>query len=253
MQNDAEKEAALNDILFEAYNRSLGQGFDGTFEFYKKVHAGGLREIMGLKKDSAVEKELTEEEKSEKIFSAYNESVVAGYKGDFNSWKEKYPNIVSFVSRPVKIAEEKVKPKATIQYKTNWDEVQASGFKGTMEDFRKQFPQITLTIPKAPLTEDEKFEEESKKIYEGLKKNNPDSTITLETVKETLKKEKQEDPDSALRRKAISNVSLSISGSGSVPSQPLREKMIQEELEYLKKQKRLNWQAYERLLSGDEK
>lgn len=92
-----EKEAAINDILWESFNRAEQQGFDGDFAFYKKLHAPGLREIMGLEPDSAVEKKLTEEQKREKIFSAYSESTRAGFKGDFSEWKEKYPNIVEFV------------------------------------------------------------------------------------------------------------------------------------------------------------
>jgi len=137
------------------------------------------------------------------LIRVYQESLEAGFRGSFHSWKEKYPKIVTEVlSR------------------------------------------------KSALTRDEKIQSEAKRIFEGLKAKNPNSSTTLESVVQMLEAEAEKKGSKTLRQRAINRVVNSICGAGTSVSQGKLEKMIESEYRSLKEEiKKKNQAIFLKILS----
>lgn len=252
----ADKEKAMYELLQASYGRALDGGFHADFDFYCELHENGLRKVMHLPtKDFNSEKKLTEEAVSARVLSFYQESVQGGFKGDLAKWKEKFPQIVEMASEPVEKIVEKKEPEKPFKAKISWSEAQASGFTGTIAEYRKAYPDIELILP-APrqkrIDENETFEERCQRVFETLKRDNPDSNTTLEDVKRVFVDDEAPKKERKIRELAIARVNKSIQGSGSAPSQEMWKKWVEEEIVAIKEareeRKRKNWQAYKRLL-----
>lgn len=254
-ENIADKEQAMYELLQASYGRALEGGFHADFDFYCELHENGLRKVMHLPmKDFNSEKKLTEEAVSARVLSFYQEAVQGGFKGDLAEWKEKFPQIVEMASEPVEKIVEKKEPEKPFKAKISWSEAQASGFTGTIAEYRTQHPDIELILPEPPSKPIvETLEQEAQRIFEGLRKANPNSSVTLESVRNMLLKEEEPKREKKIREMAIYRVNKSLAGSGSAPSQEMLEKMVAEEIGEIKKERELrkkkNWEAYKRLLS----
>lgn len=256
---DKELEKAINKLERESYLGAVESGFKGDQKDWLR-NCGSLREAMGIKEDEEeirVEK-LTEEAINKRIRGYYREAVSAGFKGDFNSWKEQYPKIVEMAKQPIKIAEKK-KEKREFDGRMTLAEARGAGFKGTVTEFKEQYPDMELIVPEPPqeikkVVDEERTEkeitEEAGRIFVALSKDNSSNSITLEDVKKLLMKEEEEKVDKRIRRKAIQIVSRE--ADGSVSHEKLKE-MVETEIKNLKEErkKRLaaNWQCYRKLLS----
>ena len=255
-QKDLEEE--INALEKEAWLSATESGYKGTQEEWEAEYSGNLREMMGLPEKegdkTAIEK-LTEEQVSKRIYSFYQEAVQGGFRGSFDEWKEKYPKIVETASEGIKLSEQKApEPKTPFKSKATWEEIQLSGFHGTLNEYEKQFPNITIIKPESPRKPIvETLEQEAERIFSALKKDNPNSSLTLESVIQMLEKEEAPKREKKTRELAISRVNASLVGSGSAPSQEMLEKMVEEEIVVIKEEraerKRKNWEAYRRLLS----
>lgn len=259
MKRRAELEETLVNLMSESFSKAVADNmWYGDFESYKKRYGKGLREVMGLDEPSEgikqAEQKVTEQAVKERLYSHYEEALKAGFRGTFSQWKEKYPRLVEQAEKGIKISEQKAKPKEPFVAKISWSEAQASGFTGTVEEYREQYPNIELMVPappQKPLVET--LTEEATRIYTGLKKENPNSVLKLEHVRDMLIKELEPKRERKLREFAIRRVNASLEGCGSAPSQQLLAKMIEDEIAFIREQraekKRKNWQAYKRLLS----
>ncbi len=253
---DKELEKEIDELEKESYLNAVNAGFVGSQKDWLQ-NVGSLKEAMGIpveKGTSEVEK-LTDETISKKVYSFYQEAVNAGYRGTLNEWKEKFPGIVASASEPRKIVENKP-PVSKVPWKSSvtWSEIKESGFIGSMDEYKEKFPNITIILPESPQKPVvETLEQEAQRIFEGLKKDNPNSSLTLESVTQMLYKEGEGKRARKERELAAFRVSRSLAGSGSALSQAQLEKMVQEELEIIREQKaekkRKNWEAYKRLLS----
>ena len=136
-------------------------------------------------------------------------------------------------------------------------EAQAGEFRGTLNEWKEEFPQLVEQASKRIKISEEKKEpeppkkkiSESERIFLELKKQNPNSSVTLESVKRMLEKEEEVKADKRIRRKAIITVSKECDGS--VNNETLK-KMVDAEISALKAARKLkrqkNWEAYKRLL-----
>jgi len=241
----------------ESYLGACESGYKGSQEDWEKQYSNSLREAMGLPKaeggKTSVEK-LTEEQISARTYGYYQEAVTAGFKGTFPEWKEKFPQIVEQASEVKVVVEKKAEPKAPIKLRTNWNEIVQSGFHGSMDEFKKQHPDIQIIpieSPQKPIVET--LEDEAQKIFSALKKDNPNSQLTLESVIQMLEKEGEGKRARKERALAAFRVSISLAGDTQGISERQLEKMVEEELEIIREQKaekkRKNWEAYKRLLS----
>jgi len=162
-----------------------------------------------------------------------------------------YPKLVEQASKGIKIEEKKEpEPKETFKAKISWSEAVKSGFTGTIAEFKKQYPDVVLEVPKIPekpITEN--LEQEAQRIFAGLKRDNPNSSVTFESVKKYLEKEEEAKTDKRLRERAIAIVSRDLAGN---VSQEVIERMVESEFQALKtereERKKKNWEAYRRLL-----
>lgn len=250
----ADREEALYDLLHTSYDKAIIDGlWYGDFESYKELHEKGLRATLLLpEKDgkTSVQK-LTEEAVKERIYGYYLEAVKGGYIGAFDKWKEEFPQLVEQASKSIKISEKKApESKEPFKSEATWEEIQLSGFKGTMEEYEKQCPDITIIRPKPiqkPISET--IEQEAERIFSALKRETPNSSVTLGSVKRMLEKEAIVKSDKRLRKRAIAIVSRDLDGS---VSQEKLEKMVEQEIKNLKEERQemreRNWQAYKRLL-----
>lgn len=240
----------------ESYLGACESGYKGSQEDWEKQYSNSLREAMGLPKaeggKTSVEK-LTEEQISARTYGYYQEAVTAGFKGTFPEWKEKFPQIVEQASEVKVVVEKKAEPKTPIKLRTNWNEIVQSGFHGSMDEYRKQFPDIQIIpIESSKKVVVETLEEEAQKIFSALKRDNPNSQLTLESVIQMLEKEGEGKREKKTRELAIYRVNKSLAGSGSDVSQQILTKMVDDEVKAIKEEKeerkRKNWQAYKRLL-----
>jgi len=252
-QRQKDLEEAINDLEKESYLSALEGGFTGSREEYEALCGGNLREMVGLPEKeggkTSVQK-LTEEQVKDRTYSYYQEAVASGFKGTFPEWKETYPQLVETASRGEKISEQKKEP---FKSSATWEEIRGSGFKGSMDEYKEQFPNITIRpiLSQKPVVET--LEEEAQRIFEGLKKDNPNSSLTLESVIQMLEKEGEGKRARKERELAAFRVSRSLAGSGSAPSPEQLKRMVDEEVEIIRERKaekkRKNWAAYKRLLS----
>ena len=252
-QKQKDLEEAVNNLEKESYLNALDSGFIGSQEDWEELSGGNLRTMMGLKEDdgkTTVQK-LTEETVKKRTFFFYEEAVRGGYRKSFDEWKEEYPKLVEQASKGIKIEEKKEpEPKETFKAKISWSEAVKSGFTGTIAEFKKQYPDVVLEVPKIPekpITEN--LEQEAQRIFAGLKRDNPNSSVTFESVKKYLEKEEEAQTDKRLRERAIAIVSRDLAGN---VSQEVIERMVESEFQALKtereERKKKNWEAYRRLL-----
>jgi len=242
----------------ESYLGACESGFKGSQADWEAQYSNSLREAMGLPKaedgKTSVEK-LTEEAIQARTYSYFLEAQAGGFMGDFNAWKEKFPQIVEQASESVKrIEEKKTEPKVPFKSKITWDEVKQSGFSGDMNEWREKYPNIELILPESPkkVVVEKTLTERAGQIFTGLMRDNPKSSLTLEDIIALLEKKEIAAADQRLRKRAIYIVNTSLAGSGSVPSQEMLSRMVEMEIENLKKQREemreRNWVAYEKLL-----
>ena len=245
MKRRADLEEAVVNLLSDSFHKAVADDmWYGSFEEYKAKYGKGLREMMGLDEPSEeiaqAERSLTEQQIRDRTYGYYLEAVKAGEKCTFSEWKEKFPQLV----------EQAPKPKEPFKSRTTWEEIQLSGFKGTMAEYEKQCPDISIIRPK-PIQEKivETIEQESKRIYYELKKDNPNSDIKLATVQRMLEKEAIVKSDKRLRKKALAIISRECDGS--ISNEKL-EKMVEQEIKNLKEEqaerKRKELVAYRCLL-----
>jgi len=250
IEEEDDREQVMYTLLSASYGMALNQGFTGDFDLYCTLHEKGLREVMALPANDRVPTQIIadiEEAIRDRTYGYYLEAQSAGYKGTYEEWKEKFPQLVES-------AGEKAEPKAPEKSSATWGEIRESGYRGSQDEYKKEFPNITILLPKAPeKVIVESLEAEAKRIYEGLKKDNPNSSLQLEDVRNMLFKEGEGKRARKERELAAFRVSRSLAGSGSALPQAVLEKMVQEEIESIKEQKaekkRKNWEAYKRLLS----
>jgi len=200
---------------------------------------------------------LTEAQVNARTYTYYREAVNGGFIGTFDEWKEKFPQIVEQAKeKKVVLSEKKEEIKEPFKSRTSWNEVIASGFHGTMQEYQEQFPDIELIAPVSPqkpiVEKTLTLKEQAAKIFTSLAKDNPNSQLVLEDIIAFLEKKEIAEADKRLRKRAIYIVNTSLAGSGSVPEKEVLSKMVEEEIENLKKQREemreRNWQAYKRLL-----
>ncbi len=249
----ADREEALFGLLQTSFDKAVADDcWYGSYEEYCKLHENGMRKVLHLPTKNFVStKAVTEQQIKDRTFSFYQEAVQGGFRGSFDEWKEESPKIVEMANKPIEKIEGKApKPKEPFKSRATWEEIKLSGWNGTMQEYKECFPNITIIRP-APRQEKivETLEEEATRVYTGLKKQNPNSAVTLESVKRMLEKEEIVKSDKRLRKRAIAIVSRDLDGS---VSQATIEKMVETELASLKKQRQemreRNWQAYKRLL-----
>lgn len=257
-EEEEDREQVMYTLLSASYGTALTQGFQGDFDLYAQLHESGLRKVMHLpenKKTPTQKIVEAEEQVSERIYSFYQEAIQGGFIGSFDEWKEKFPQIIETAGEQRKIIEKKApEPKEPFKSKATWEEIQLSGFRGTPAEYEEKYPNITIIKPESPRKPIvETLEQEAERIFEGLRKDNPNSSLTLESIKDMLKKEYESKREKKTRELAIYRVNRSMAGSGSIPSSAILEKMIVREIESIKEEKeekkRKNWAAYKKLLS----
>jgi len=257
-ENEVEKEleSAINDLEKQSFLGAVESGFKGTEEEWHRMYGGGLREMVGLPvldRKIPVQK-LAEQQTQDRTYGYFLEAQTAGFLGSFDEWKEKFPQIVEQAKeKKVVLSEKREEPKKPFKSKTSWNEVVQSGFVGTIAEFEEKYPDITVTklaVHQKPIVET--LEQEAKRIFYGLKKDNPNSSLQLEHVQEMLEKEEAPKREKKTREQAIYRVNKSLAGSGSDVSQQILTKMVDDEVKAIKEEKeerkRKNWQAYKRLL-----
>ncbi|TET67485.1 MAG: hypothetical protein E3J56_12820 [Candidatus Aminicenantes bacterium] len=260
----------VEEMMEDVYHIYLTEeNFKGDFEDFKKENGKiVLAEILvaeGKCKDTEEAlKHLDKFEKSEKIvvekpiegaiqdrtFSFFLEAQKGGFLGDFNAWKKQFPKLVEQAGESIKIIEKKKEIKVSFKNRISWDEAVASGFHGTISEYREQYPDVELILPLPPQKlVSETLEEEATRIFKKLKKEAPNSSLQLEDVKKLLEKEQEEKVDKRIRRRAIITISKELDGE---VSQAVLEKMVEAEIEALKRQRqemrKKNWAAYQKLL-----
>lgn len=266
MKRRAELEEALTNLLRDSFDKAVADGaWYGDYAAYKAQYEKRLREMMGLSEPpediKQAEKKLTEEQVKDRTWSHYEEALRSGYRGSFAEWKEKYPKLVEQASKGIKLSEKKAeKPKKPFvgDARFYYNEAIKAGYKGTLAEFKEQHPEYVAEDYEEKLAEEikrkepETLDEEAQRIFEGLKKANPNSALKLEHVRNMLEKEQEPKRERKLREFAIRRVNISIAGCGAAPSQQMLEKMVAEEIEFIKEEraerKRKNWEAYKRLL-----
>jgi len=254
--NDEALEEQINELEKESWLSACESGYSGSQEDWERQYSGSLREMMGLPKAEgkmSVEK-LTEEAIQARTYSYYQEAVQSGYKGDFNAWKERFPKIIEQAKeKKVVLSERKEEPKIPFKSKSTWAEIKLSGFAGTMQEFEEKFPNITIIKLESPkkVVVEQTIKEQAAKIFVALSKDS-NNQLTLEDIQKLLEKEEIAKSDQRLRKRAIHIVNVSLAGSGSSPSQQTLSKMVEDEIEHLKKlrqeRRERNWSAYEKLL-----
>ena len=261
-QKDLEEE--IVNIEKQSYLNALDSGFDGTQIEWEELHGGDLREMMGIKKEdgkTTVEK-LTEEQIKSRTLSYFEEAREAGFKGDFSQWKKAFPHIVERASKAVKISEQKKKePEKSFvgDVRFYYNEAVKAGYKNTIGKFKEEHPELVSEDYEEKIAEEAKpkkqetLTEEAERIFTELKKQNPHSSTTLESVKRVLEKEELVKSDKRLRKRAIQIVSRDVAGN--VPQAQL-ERMVEKEFQVLREERasklRKMGTAYRRLLNGDE-
>jgi hypothetical protein len=256
-QRQKDLEESISNLEKESFLGACESGWKGTEEEWHEMYGGGLREMVGLPvsgRETPVQK-LTEEQISARTHSYYKEAVQAGFIGTFADWKEKFPQIVEQArEKKVALSEKKEGIKEPFKSKSTWAEIQLSGFRGTMQEFEEKFPNITILKPEVqkPIVE-KTLKESAALIFTGLMKDNPKSGLLLEDIIALLEKKEIAEADKRLRKRAIYIVNASIAGSGSAPSQELLSRMVEDEIEHLKKlrqeRREKNWQAFQKILS----
>jgi len=202
------------------------------------------------------EDNLDTQQVKSRIWSYYQEALQSGFRGSFDQWREKFPQIVEQAKEKKVVINEKKAPeiKEPVKYRTSWNEVVASGFRGTIQEYEEKFPDIKIIRPESPQKSivEKTLKERAAIIFTGLMKDNPNSQLILEDIVKLLEKKEIATADQRLRKRAIFIVNASIAGSGSVPDKEMLLKMVEDEIEDLKKKRaemrERNWQAYERLL-----
>ena len=122
-----------------------------------------------------------------------------------------------------------------------------------MQEFEEKFPNITIIKLESPkkVVVEQTIKEQAAKIFVALSKDS-NNQLTLEDIQKLLEKEEIAKSDQRLRKRAIHIVNVSLAGSGSSPSQQTLSKMVEDEIEHLKKlrqeRRERNWSAYEKLL-----
>lgn len=248
-----ELEKQINELEKESWLSACDSGYKGTQEEWEAKYSGSLREMMGLPKAEGrtSDQELTASQISVRMHNFFVEAIHSGFVGTYAEFQEKFPAIVAMASQG-KIVEKEDKSEAPFKSKTSWSEVVASGFVGTQKEFEEKYPDITVTKLAVQKPVVETLEQEAKRIFYELKKDNPNSALQLEDVEKMLEKEQKPKRERKTRELAIYRVNRSLDGSGAIPSQEILEKMIVREIESIKEEreekKRKNWQAYKRLL-----
>jgi hypothetical protein len=262
-------EGMLNDV----YKIYVTEGFTGTLEDFKKEHgtvvkaailveegkfetSGEATRYLDVDDEKIVELKEEEDGKTtqqtkDRMLSYYEEAVQGGFRGSFDKWKKAYPRMVSEASKVIEIVEKKEpKPKEKFTSKITWSEALRAGFRGTIEEYKKAYPNMELILPTPPQKKVvETLDEEAQRIFEGLKKDNPNSSVTLESVKKYLGVEEEKNADKRLRKRAIAIVSKDLDGTA---DQATIREMIEMEFQALKKEREQrtlkNWLAYKKLL-----
>jgi hypothetical protein len=261
-------EEYVAEMMKEVYEIYVAEeNFKGSLEDFKKENGDYVKAVLLVEggkfkteeealshlnvedKQTVVEK-LSEQERKSRTWSYYEEAVAGGFRGSFDEWKKESPKLVEMASKVIKIAEKKKETKESFKAKISWSEAQASGFSGTIAEYKKAYPHMELVLPVPPQKKVvETIDEEAQRIFEGLKRDNPKSSVKIEHVRNMLEKEKEDKIDERLRRKAIATVGRECDGS---VSQAQLERMVEEEYEALKSEqagkRRKNWQAYRKLL-----
>ena len=241
----------------ESYLGACESGYKGTQEEWEAQYSDSLREMMGLPKadGKTADQKLTEGQISARIHTYFVEACAAGFIGSFDEWREKYPQIVEQAKeKKVVLSEKKVEPKVPFRSRTTWNEILASGFVGTLQEWKEQYPNIEIVKPEAPEKPvvEKTLKERAGIIFAGMMKDNPKSSLVLEDIIKLLEKKEIAKADQRLRKRAIYIVNASIAGSGSYPDKEMLSKMVEEEIENLKKQREerrdRNWATYEKLL-----
>jgi hypothetical protein len=277
----------IEEMIEDVYHIYLTEGnFRGDLEDFKKEHGNAVLAVLlveeqkfktteeALKHLSKFEKsektvvkksekisekivveELTEEAIQARTWGFFLEAQKGGFRGDLNAWKKEFPKLVETASESIKIVEKKKETKEPFKAKLLWTEILAGGFVGTIAEYRKQFPDVELVLPvprQKVIAEKETLEEQTKRVFETLKADNPSSSTTLEDVKRVLKDEYESKREKKIREWAIRRVNASL-GYGAIASQAQLEKMVEEEIvvimEEKAERKRKNWQCYKKLLS----
>lgn len=235
-----------NALDTKTYLGATEMGFKGSQEEWEA--------LLGHPVDGETNaQKLTEEAIQARTYSYYQEAVNSGYQGDFNTWKEKFPQLVEQAKEKKVVAENKAEPKVPFKSKTTWDEVRGSGFLGTMAEFEERHPNISIIRPETqkPIVE-KTLRERAGIIFAGMMEDNPKSSLVLEDIIKLLEKKEIATADKRLRKKAIHIVNVSLAGSGSSPSQETLSKMVEDEIENQKKLRQerrdRNWASYEKLL-----
>jgi hypothetical protein len=246
---DSEKQTNLLDT--KTYLGATEMGFKGTWQEWET--------LLGHPVDEPTQK-LTEEAIQAKIMSFFNEAISSGFRGTISEFKKKFPAIVEQASE-VKIVEKKEETRKPFKSKCSWAEIQLSGYKGTIKEYQEQFSNIEIipvesaqkeVVVEEILTE-KTLKEEAGRIFVALKNDNPDSSVTLESVIRMLKIEEEKKIDKRILKKAIAIVSRDMFNSGGGVSEEKMEKMVKAEVQRLQEERKLrrekNWQCYKKLLS----
>jgi len=250
------REEELSNLLSSSFDKATADGcFYGTFAQYKDQYEPNMRKVLHLPENSSPsEKKLTEEQVKSRTYSYFEEALRSGYHGTFAEWKEKFPKLVEKASEPIKISKAP-EPKEPFKARITWAEAVASGFRGTIAEYREKFPQMELVLP-APrqklINENETFEEQCQRVFETLKRDDPNSSITLEEIRRVLKDDYESKREKKTREMAIRRVNRSLEGCGSAPSQAQLKEMVAEEIVVIEEERKLrkerNWAAYKKLL-----
>lgn len=244
----SEENKAGNALDTKTYLGACDMGFKGTWQEWES--------LLGHPVDGETNaQKFTEEAIQARTFSYYQEAVQGGFRGTYDEWKEKFPKIVEQAKeKKVVVIEKKEEPKIPFKSKTTWDEVKLSGFRGTMTEYKERYPNIKIIRPESPqkVVVERTLRERAGIIFAGLMKDNEKSSLVLEDIVKMLEKKEIAEADQRLRKRAIHIVNVSLAGSGSSPSQQTLSKMVEDEIEHLKKlrqeRRERNWSAYEKLL-----
>lgn len=214
---------AYDGLLSDSYTAAVNDGFwYGDFSSYKEKFGKPVKEVLGLENDEKIK--LTEEQKSAKIFSAYQESVTAGYRGSFNSWKKEFPNVVELVIKPNKVTEEESSDEEE-KVKSAYQESLRAGFEGTFAEWKEKNPKLIEFVNKKEITREEFAEIESKRVG-----------VTKETVLKKWEIDEKVKAEANLRKIAIRNVNNDLFIVGASISKEKRDELIAFELKGLKEQ-----------------
>lgn len=215
----ADLREAYDGLLSDSYTQAVADGFwYGDFESYKKKFGKPMREVLGLENDEKIK--LTEEQKSAKLSFAYRESVIAGFRGTFVEWKEKFPALVDFVSKPVKEDEEKSPEKDKLV--SAFQESVTAGFIGSFEEWKTENPKLVEFVNRKEITREEFAQIEAKRC-----------NVKVETVLRKWEIDAEKKIEENIRQKAIRNVNRDLIIAGASVSKEKLHELIEFELKGL--------------------